>query len=88
MADSLAHLEEDQSSQRSEEAPQRDTSRGKEPADEHLPGGRRQHDVDELRVQEEVELVNRLTWKKVNHKILGRAKATTVQQHGARKPLV
>ena len=54
-ADSLTHLEEDEGSERSQDAPQPDSSGRKEPADEHLPGSRRQHDVEELRDQEGLE---------------------------------
>ena len=54
-ADSLTHLEEDERAERSQEAPQPDTSGSKEPADQHLPGSRRQQDVEELRDQERLE---------------------------------
>ena len=54
--DSLTHLEEDERSERSEDAPQSDASGRKEAADQHLPGGRRQQDVEELRDQEEMEV--------------------------------
>ena len=54
-ADSLTHLEEDEGSERSQDAPQPDPSGRKEAADQHLPGSRRQQDVEKLRDQERLE---------------------------------
>ena len=41
-ADGLPHLEEDEGSERSQDAPEPDPSGGEEPAHEHLPGRRRE----------------------------------------------
>src|SRR4029450_3996833 len=47
-----AHLEEDEGPERGEDAPEPDRPGGKEPADHHHPGGRREQDVEELRDEE------------------------------------
>ena len=54
-ADRLTHLEEDECAERSKDAPQPDASGRKEPADQHLPGCRRQQDREELGDQEKME---------------------------------
>ena len=54
-ADRLPHLEEDERSERREDPPQPDPAGGKEATGEHLPDGRRQEDVEELRREERAE---------------------------------
>ena len=53
--DSLTDFEEDESAERSHDAPHPNPSRRKEPAGQHLPGCRRQQDREELRDHELLE---------------------------------
>lgn len=55
-SDGLTHLEEDEGAERGQDAPQADPAGRKETADEHHPDRRREQDVEELHVQEEVEV--------------------------------
>ena len=54
--DGASHLEEDERSERSKDAPKPDPSGGEEPAREHLSGRGREEDVEKLDQQEEPEV--------------------------------